>query len=209
MRVPARIVLAVLGADARGRAVGPAKHDRAFHLAAGHVARLGRRIDDLVDRLHGEIPGHEFDDRLQAAKGCADAEAGKAVFGDRRIDDTVGAEFLEQTLTDLVGALILRDLLAHQEDVAVAAHLLGHGVAQGLAHGHGDEFGALGHFGIGERGGLRRRGRRMGGLGPWRRPVRPCASALVSARGALARVAATGAAFGHLRPRRAAWRWAG
>ena len=61
------------------------------------------------------------------------------------------AEFLQQALGDLVGALIFGDLLAHDEDVGVAAHFLGHGVAQRLAHGHGDHFGAgskfrLGHF---------------------------------------------------------------
>ena len=67
----------------------------------------------------------------------ADADAGEAVLGDRRVDDALGAEFLQQALRDLVGALVLGDLLAHDEDVAVAAHLLGHGVAQRLAHGHG------------------------------------------------------------------------
>ena len=60
------------------------------------------------------------------------------MFGDRRVDDALVAEFLQQPLRDLVGALIFGDLLAHNEDVGVAAHLLGHRVAQGLAHGHRD-----------------------------------------------------------------------
>ena len=68
------------------------------------------------------------------AKRRADAEAGKAVLGDRRVDDALVAELLQQALADLVGALVLGDLLAHQEDVRVAAHLLGHGVAQRFAH---------------------------------------------------------------------------
>ena len=63
------IVLAVLRADAGGRTVGAAEHDGAAHLAAGHVERLGRRIDDLIDRLHGEVEGHELDDRR--ARPCA------------------------------------------------------------------------------------------------------------------------------------------
>ena len=86
MGVPARIALRVLGGDARGGAVRAAEHDRARHLAAGHVARLGRRVDDLVDRLHGEVEGHELDDRPQPGEGGADAEPGKAVLGDRRVD---------------------------------------------------------------------------------------------------------------------------
>ena len=126
----------MLGGDAGRRAVRPAKHDGAVHLAAGHIERLGRGIDDLVDRLHGEVPGHELDDGLEPRKGRADADAGKAMLGDWRVDHAPLAELVEQALADLVGALILADFLAHEEDAVVGAHLLGHGVAQRLAHGH-------------------------------------------------------------------------
>ena len=142
LRVPGRVILAVLGCDARRGAVGPTEHDRAAHLAAGHVQRLGRGVDDLVDRLHREVEGHEFDDRLQARHRRTDADAGKAVLGDRRIDHAPRAEFLQQPLTDLVGALIFRDLFAHQEHVRVAPHLLGHRIAQRVADGLGDHLGA-------------------------------------------------------------------
>ena len=158
LRVPGRIVLAVLGGDAGGGAVGPAEHDRAAHLPARHIQRLGGGVDDLVDRLHGEVEGHELDDRLQAGHRRTDADAGKAVLGDRRVDHAPRAEFLQQALRHLVGALIFRDLLAHDEDVGVAPHLFGHGVAQRLANSLGDHLGALRHFriGLGDR---RRRGR--------------------------------------------------
>ncbi len=149
----------MLGGDARGGAVGPAEHDLAGHLPARHIKRLRRRIDQLVDRLHGEIPGHELDDRFQPGKRGADAEAGKAVLGDRRVDDALGAELLQQPLRDLVGALIFGDLLAHHEHVLVAPHLLGHGVAQGFAHGHGHHFGAGGNVGVGGDFGFRCSGR--------------------------------------------------
>jgi len=51
------------------------------------------------------------------------------MLGDRRVDDALRSEFLQQTLRDFVGALIFRDLLAEDEDAIVAAHFLGHGVA--------------------------------------------------------------------------------
>ena len=73
LRIPSGVILAVLSADARRRAIGPAEHDGAAHLAAGHVKRLGGRIDDVVDGLHGEVEGHEFNDRLETGKGRADA----------------------------------------------------------------------------------------------------------------------------------------
>ena len=139
----------MLGSDAGCRTVRTAEHHLAGHLAAGHVQRLGGGIDDLVDRLHGEVEGHELDDRLQAGHRRTDADAGKAMLGDRRIDDALVAEFLQQTLGDLVGALILRDLFAHDEHIRVAPHFLGHGVAQRFADGHRDHLGAGGHFRIG------------------------------------------------------------
>ncbi len=155
LRVPGRVILAVLGADPRCGAVRSAEHDRSAHLSARHVQRLGRGIDDLVHRLHGEVEGHEFDDRLQPRHRRTNADAGKAVLGDRRIDHALGAEFLQQALRDLVGALIFGDLLAHHEHIRVPTHFLGHGVAQRLADGHGDHLGAFGHLGIGFGGGFR------------------------------------------------------
>jgi hypothetical protein len=60
----------------------------------------------------------------------ANANAGKAMLGDRRVDHALGAEFLKQALGNLVGALVFGDFLAHEEDVLIGAHFLGHRVAQ-------------------------------------------------------------------------------
>jgi hypothetical protein len=95
VRIPGRVVLAVLSGDAGRRAIRSAEHDRGGHLAAGHVAGLGGGVDDLVHRLHGEVEGHELDDGLQPCQRRADAETGKAMFGDRRVDHAVRAELLQ------------------------------------------------------------------------------------------------------------------
>ena len=153
----------MLRRDPRGDAVGPAKDDRAGHLPARHVARLGRRIDDLVDRLHREVEGHELDDRPQPGKAGADPDPGEALLGDRRVDDPPGAEFLQQALADLVGALIFGDLLAHQEHGVVAPHLFGDGVAQRLAHGDRRRGALVLRLGPGCGRGRRRRRRRRWG----------------------------------------------
>ncbi len=60
------------------------------------------------------------------------------------------AELLQEVAGDLVGALVLGDFLAHQENRLVAAHLLGHGVAQGVADGLLDQLGVGGDLGIGQ-----------------------------------------------------------
>ena len=67
----------------------------------------------------------------------------------------VGPNSSSRPWRHLVGALIFADLLAHDEDRRIAAHLLGHGVAQRLAHGHGDHLGAGRDLGFGPRLGRR------------------------------------------------------
>jgi hypothetical protein len=59
----------------------------------------------------------------------ADADAREAGLGDRRVDDPLLAEAREHALGHLVGAVVVPDLLAHQEDGLVALHLLDHGLA--------------------------------------------------------------------------------
>ena len=97
----------------------------------------------MVDGLHGKVEGHELDHRTQTRKGRADAETGKAMLRDRRIDHAALAELLQQLARHLVGALILRDFFAHDEHALVAAHLFGHRIAQGVADGRFGESGAF------------------------------------------------------------------
>src|SRR5262245_32472344 len=119
MCVPAGITLRVLCRDPGCCAVRSTEHDGTAELAAGHVERLGCRVDDMVDRLHGKIEGHEFDDRLQTSEGRTHAKACETDFSDRRIDHSLCTELFKQTLTYFVGALIFGDLFAHQEDVGI------------------------------------------------------------------------------------------
>ena len=62
-----------------------------------------------------------------------DADADEAGLADRRVDDALRPELLEEALGDLVGAVELADLLAHDDDVRVAGQLLGQGLADGFA----------------------------------------------------------------------------
>src|SRR5215813_2204802 len=119
----------------RGTA-GAADDDRHVVLAAGHVAEFRRRVHDLIERQQREVERHHLDHRPQADHGGTDAHAGEARFGDRRVDDALGAELFEEALRHLVGALVETDFLADHEDVGVAAHLLAQREVQGLAIGH-------------------------------------------------------------------------
>ena len=114
---------------------GPAHDQRHLELAARHVEHLRGAVDDLVHRQHREVPRHHLDDRAQAHHRRADADAGEALLGDRRVDDAALAELLQQPAADLVGALVDPDFLAHQEDVRVALHLLAQRLVEGVTVG--------------------------------------------------------------------------
>ena len=84
-----------------------------------------------------------------------------------RVDHAHRPELVEQALGHFIGALILADLLAHHEHRRVGPHLLGHGVAQRLAHGELDHLRAGRDFGFAPRllGRVLRAGRRLLDIG--------------------------------------------
>ena len=68
-------------------------------------------------------------------KAAPTATPGDGLLGDGRVAHPPLAELGQQALRDLVGALVRADLLAEDEDVRVARHLLLEGLVQRLAHG--------------------------------------------------------------------------
>ena len=110
-----------------------ADHQRHRKLPARHVAQHGRSVDDRIQRQQAEVDRHHFHDRAHAAECCANAGADKAEFGQGRIADALGPEFIEQTLGHSVGAAVATDILAHQEDPGIVLHCLTQGFAHGLA----------------------------------------------------------------------------
>ncbi len=109
-------------------------HHRHLRLAVEHVGDRRGMVDDLVQRQQREVDGHQLDDRPQATHRGADPGADDRVLGDRRVAHPALAELVQQAVGDLEGAAEDTDVLAHHEDALVAPHLLGHRVAQSLAH---------------------------------------------------------------------------
>ena len=93
--------LGMLRRRAAPRAHRRAQDHRHFELAAGHVVNLGRLIDHLVHGQRDEIAEHDVHHRAHAGHRRADASPAMPGFGDRRIDDALGAKFLHQPVTAL------------------------------------------------------------------------------------------------------------
>lgn len=92
----------MLGTDTSGETVGATESDVARLDTTGHVMGLGGRVDDLVNGLHGEVEGHELADGVEASEGGTDGETAETRLGDRRVNDTLVAEAVEQAFGDLV-----------------------------------------------------------------------------------------------------------
>ena len=135
MAHPGVQALAVLGGRAARRAQVGAEDDGHLELAAGHVVHLGGLVGDLVHGQGQEIAEHDVDHRPHAGHGGADADAGKAGFGDRRVDHAGRAELLDQPAEHLERRAGLGDVFADDEDAGVAAHLLGQRLVHGLREG--------------------------------------------------------------------------
>ena len=93
-------------------------------------------VDDLVQREQREVDRHQLDDRAQAGHGRADAHADDRVLGDRRVAHALLAELLEQAVGDLERAVEDPDVLAHEDHVLVALHLLAQRLVERLAVAH-------------------------------------------------------------------------
>ena len=65
----------------------------------------------------------------------ANANAGEAELGDRRVDNSHRTEFVEQSFRDFVRAVVLRDFLAHEEDAVVALKLFAQRLRERVAIG--------------------------------------------------------------------------
>ena len=107
-------------------------------LPAGHLPELRGVVEDLVERDGAEVPRHELDDRAAgppSPRRCRRPAKPASAMG---VSMTrLRAELLEHPLADLVGALVVADLFAHEKDAIVALHLLDHGLAEGLAESQG------------------------------------------------------------------------
>ena len=87
-------------------------------------------VHDLVERQQAEVDRHDFDDRPHAVQRRTDSCADKRGFGKRSVTDTIGAELLKQPFTHRVASAVSADIFAHQKDARIAEER----VADRLAH---------------------------------------------------------------------------
>lgn len=72
---------------------------------------------------------------MQATESSTDSETTETTLRDRSVDHTLLAEAIQETLGDLVCAVVLGDLLTQDEDLLVALELLGQGLVERISDG--------------------------------------------------------------------------
>lgn len=81
---------------------------------------------------------------MQSTQRSSSGQTSEAHLGNGRINDSLLAKSVQQALGDLVRAVVLRNLLAQDEDLGVALQLLGQRLVQGISDGVLLDAGALG-----------------------------------------------------------------
>jgi len=92
-------------------------------------------IDNLIHRQDDEIDRHDLHNRAQPQHGGPRGHADKAIFYNRRVHHSLGAELLEQPGCDFIRALEDRNLLTEEEHVFIAQQFIAQAVMEGLPIG--------------------------------------------------------------------------
>src|SRR5271166_126747 len=106
---------------------GPAKganDERRLDAASRHEAVLGDAVGDLVEADSEKVSEHDLDDRSVARQRKTERRADKPGFRDRRIAHARRAELLIETLACLERTAGFADILAHDQCLRIAPHLL-------------------------------------------------------------------------------------
>lgn len=74
-------------------------------------------------------------DGVEATESSTNGQTSETALGDGSVNDTLLTEAVEKTLGNLVGTIVLSDLLAKDEDLVVGLELLGKGLVEGISDG--------------------------------------------------------------------------
>src|SRR5437667_10453251 len=104
------------------------------NVRAPAIAALGRIVREHVKAAGNKIDELKFGDRPQAHQGRAASRADNRGFSDRRVDHTLWAKLIDDSIGDFEGAAIDADVFADQEHGWVALHLFPNALANSFHH---------------------------------------------------------------------------
>ena len=106
---------------------GP-QHHRSVELPRGSIPDTRRLSDDLVDRRPDEVGELDFCDGAHTVHCGAEGDACDGRLGQGRVNHTLCPELFEEAVCSEEHSAARADILAHDENSIVAAHLFPHRV---------------------------------------------------------------------------------
>ena len=125
----------MLCAEARACAVRRAHYQRTFELPVRHVAAFAEFVGDIVEAYGEKVGEHDLSDRPQAGHRGAHCRAENGLLGDWTVPHALAAELLVEPDGRLEHAARLADVLAEENHIGVAHHLLGNAAGDSIAIG--------------------------------------------------------------------------
>ena len=122
-------------------------HQHHWHLqvAAGEVDVLGHQVVDRIEADAEEVDEHQFHQGAHSVLRGPDGGTDEGSLGDRCVADALSPELVQQPAGVAIDAAEGGDVLAHDEDTRVDAHLLRGGLGHGACDGQFSLVG-FGHF---------------------------------------------------------------
>ncbi len=112
-------------------------HDEGYaHLPAEHRPPLGRQVEQLIHGQIEKVAANMDVHRPQAAECGADGHAGHPAFRDRRVEDPLRPEPLDQVLGAAEDRLVIVDPDPHHDDAGILFHGLRQSLVQRIAVGY-------------------------------------------------------------------------
>ena len=119
--IPSSKALRVLSSDSGSSTVATTENDGDVHLTTRHVAGLSSRVDDVINGLEREVEGHELANGTKTTHGSTNGETSETHLSNRGVDHTLGTILLPETLGNLVGTIVLSDLLTEKENSLITS----------------------------------------------------------------------------------------
>src|SRR5579862_1623732 len=105
-------------------ASGSAEKHRHFEAAIGDVMDCRGLLDNLAHCFESEIEKDDIDDRMAAGKCGSNTDASLRAFGDRRIANSLFAEFIPEAPALLEISSSRSNALTDVKDIRIPTHLL-------------------------------------------------------------------------------------
>ena len=127
--------LRMLTCVAAAGAHGCTQHHRNAALTTGHVTDLCCLVEQGVCTFGSEVIVHQLHYGMHPAHCCADSHTYKAFFGDRGVDHTVGAKFIQKATGNGEHVAHNSHVFAHNKHLVIPKHFFMQGFTDGLADG--------------------------------------------------------------------------